>query len=212
VPGELRVLTIALVLAAHRSGPSVATACVHAGMQPPATRVRFIDPPAATLPANRLQMVVVFSAAMAAAPGQPHLSVLDPIGHDVHDAIRPAERPWNEPRTRYTFALDPTRVRPGGGSDEAVSYTLLVDQDWRDACGLPLAVPFLRRFRVGPPAAPATARGPDPACAPSRERAALPPSAGVGTPHGVVSPAAFNLTPVRLPFVTGPSETSLPCS
>lgn len=212
MPAELRVLMIALVLAAPAFRPAVTTTGAGADVQTPATRVRFIDPPGASLPANRLQMVIVFSAPMAPGPGLPHLTLLDAIGHEVHDAIRPADRPWNEPRTRYTFAFDPMRVRPGSPATAPVSYTLLVDRDWRDARGLPLAVPYLRLFRVGPPAAPATARGCKPACAPERRSAAGLASTGAAAPRGAVQTTPSNLTLALPPVDSGSLETPRICS
>ena len=65
---------------------------------------------------------------------------------------------WNGERTRYTLFFDPGRVktgiRPNDEMGRALSkgrrYTLVVDADWRDAYGRPLAAPFRHEFRAGP--------------------------------------------------------------
>ena len=66
---------------------------------------------------------------------------------------------WNAERTRFTMLFDPGRVKRGILPNEEMGralsdgrrYTLVVDTDWRDAAGQPLAAPFEREFRVGPP-------------------------------------------------------------
>jgi hypothetical protein len=65
---------------------------------------------------------------------------------------------WNEDRTRYTLLFDPGRVKQGITPNEEMgrslvagrTYTVTVDEGWRDAAGQPLASPFRHEFRVGP--------------------------------------------------------------
>lgn len=135
------------------------------------TRVVGVFPSAAEVPENQLRLYVVFSAPMSLGGGAAHVRLLDDANRIVDDPFLPLDvELWNEDRTRYTVLFDPGRVKRGILPNQEMGrslvagheYTLVVDEGWRDAAGQPLAAPFRRSFRVGPPAeraiAPATWR------------------------------------------------------
>ena len=93
----------------------------------------------------------------AAAAGTCACSTQD--GREVVDPFLPLEAElWNGDRTRYTLFFDPGRVKTGIRPNDEMGralvngrrYTLVVDADWRDAYGRPLAAPFRHEFRAGP--------------------------------------------------------------
>lgn len=126
----------------------------------PTTTVAGIYPTASVVPENQLRLYVHFSAPMGRQGGLEFIHLLDANRQPVVDPFLPLEAEfWNEDRTRYTVFFDPGRVKRGILPNEQMgralaagrTYTLVVDKDWRDATGLPLAAPFERTFRVGPP-------------------------------------------------------------
>ena len=126
----------------------------------PSTRVVAVYPTGPEVPENHLRLYIVFSAPMGLGSGNAHVRLLDEHGAPVADAFLPLDVDlWNADRTRYTVLYDPGRVkrgiRPNAELGRPLSadrrYTLAIDTAWRDAAGQPLAAPFRREFRVGPP-------------------------------------------------------------
>lgn len=126
----------------------------------PPTRIVEVYPTAAELPENQLRLYIAFSAPMGLASGAEHVRLLGENGREVDDPFLPLEvNLWNEDRTRYTVLFDPGRVKRGILPNEEMGrslvagrrYTLVVDATWQDDNGQPLAAPFRREFRVGPP-------------------------------------------------------------
>lgn len=126
----------------------------------PTTTVAGIYPTATVVPENQLRLYVHFSAPMGRQGGLEFIHLLDVKRQPVVDPFLPLEADfWNEDRTRYTVFFDPGRVKRGILPNEQMgralaagrTYTLVVDRAWRDAQGLPLAAPFERTFRAGPP-------------------------------------------------------------
>jgi hypothetical protein len=126
----------------------------------PTTRVVGVFPSATEIPENQLRLYISFSAPMGLAGGSKHVRLIDQTGRTVDDAFLPLEVDlWNDDRTRYTVLLDPGRVKRGILPNEEMGralivgqkYTVVVNESWRDAAGQPLARPFHREFRVGPP-------------------------------------------------------------
>lgn len=124
------------------------------------TRVAAVYPSAPEVPENQLRMYILFSAPMGLKGGAEHVRLLDERGGAVLDPFLPLDVDlWNEDRTRFTLLFDPGRVKRGILPNEQMGrslvagrkYTLTVDSAWRDAEGQPLAAPFRREFRVGPP-------------------------------------------------------------
>jgi hypothetical protein len=126
----------------------------------PSTVVTHVFPSGETVPANQLRMYIHFSAPMGRRGGQGHVRLLDERGQEVVDPFLPLEAElWNADRTRYTLFFDPGRqkrgIRPnremGSSLRERQRYTLIVDREWTDGHGQPLARAFTRTFRVGAP-------------------------------------------------------------
>jgi hypothetical protein len=147
----------------NAGGPNIVKATIEipAPSQSPSTRVVAFYPSGPELPANQLRLYIVFSAPMGLRDGAPHIKLLDDHGTAVPDPFLPLEVDlWNANRTRYTLLFDPGRVKRGILPNEEMGpsliggrkYTLVVDAGWSDAHGQPLAAPFRREFRVGPPA------------------------------------------------------------
>jgi hypothetical protein len=97
---------------------------------------------------------------MSLGGGSGYIHLLDETGRQVADPFLPLDVDlWNEDRTRYTVLFDPGRVKRGILPNEQMGrslvpgrkYTVIVDQGWLDDGGQPLAAPFRREFRVGPP-------------------------------------------------------------
>ncbi len=124
------------------------------------TRVVQVHPTAPEVPENQLRLYISFSAPMGLSGGSGYVHLIDEGGQVVVDPFLPLDVDlWNEDRTRYTVLFDPGRVKRGILPNEEMgrslvagrTYTLVVDREWRDAAGQPLAAPFRREFRVGPP-------------------------------------------------------------
>ena len=154
--------------------------------QRPATTVVEVYPTADVVPENLLRLYISFSAPMSFRGGTDHVHLLDGDGHVVEDPFLPLDVAlWNETRTRYTLLFDPGRVKRGILPHEQIgraitqghTYTLVIEREWRDGSGLPLAEPFSRRFTVGPP----DDRAIDPA-----EWQVSPPPAGTRDPVEVL--------------------------
>jgi hypothetical protein len=125
----------------------------------PTTRVVEVYPTALELPENQLRMYIAFSAPMGLRDGSEYIHLFDADGNAIEDPFLPLEvNLWNEDRTRFTLLFDPGRVKRGILPNEEMGrslvagrqYTLVVDADWQDAAGQPLAAPLRREFRVGP--------------------------------------------------------------
>jgi len=176
--------------------------------QRPATTVVEVYPSAEVVPENLLRLYIAFSAPMGFRGGTDYVHLFDGDGHVVEDPFLPLDVAlWNEDRTRYTLLFDPGRVKRGlvpyeqmgRAIAEGHTYTLVVEREWRDASGLPLAEPFSRRFTVGPP----DDRAIDPA-----EWQVSPPSAGTRDPVEVVFRRSLDYALLRraLLVVTDPGE------
>jgi hypothetical protein len=123
------------------------------------TRIVEVYPTAREVPENQLRLYIYFSAPMGLEGGLDHIRLLDETGRATEDPFLPLNVDlWNADRTRYTVLFDPGRVKRGVLPNEQMgrsltngrTYTLVVDESWRDAEGQPLAAPFRREFRVGP--------------------------------------------------------------
>ncbi len=126
----------------------------------PSTRVAAVYPSALEVPENHLRLYIVFSAPMGLGAAGPYIRLVDEHGGPLADPFLPLDVDlWNEDRTRFTVLYDPGRVKRGILPNEEMgrplaegqTYALEIDAGWRDAEGQPLAAPFRREFRVGPP-------------------------------------------------------------
>lgn len=122
----------------------------------PATRVEHIYPSAAILPANLLKLYIVFSAPMSRGEAWKRIHLLDEAGRPVKGAFLEIDQElWDPELRRLTVLFDPGRIKRdlfpnlqnGVPIVEGHKYTLLVDRDFTDARGVPLAEAFRKPFR-----------------------------------------------------------------
>jgi hypothetical protein len=125
----------------------------------PSTVVSHVYPSTDVVPENQLRLYIHFSAPMGLKGGLDYVSLLDERGEKVVDPFLPLDTEfWNADRTRYTVFFDPGRQKRGITPNQQMGrslepgrrYTLVVDREWRDGNGLPLATSFRRDFTVGP--------------------------------------------------------------
>ena len=119
-----------------------------------------IYPTSETLPENQLKLYIHFSAPMAGGDGLRFVKLLDENGNEVVDPFLSLGNAfWARDYRRYTVFFDPGRVKRGILPNEQMGrpildghrYTLVIDQEWRDAEGLSLAAPYRKKFIAGPP-------------------------------------------------------------
>ncbi len=128
-----------------------------AGARPTVVRV---DPSGDVVPENLLKFYVQFSAPMSRGEAYRRVRLLDAKGKPLNlPFLEIGEELWDASGTRLTLLFDPGRIKRGlrpreeqGTILEAgKSYTLQIDEGWPSASGQPLADPFRRTFRAGPP-------------------------------------------------------------
>jgi hypothetical protein len=129
--------------------------------QPRATTVvEAIYPSGRELPENLLKFYVHFSAPMARGDSYKYVRIVDRDGQEIPDAILEiGEELWDAEQRRLTLLFDPGRIKRGLKPNEDVGlplvagreYALVIDAEWRDAQGVPLAKPWRHDFRVTPP-------------------------------------------------------------
>jgi len=132
----------------------------------PAARVTQVYPSANILPSNQLRLYVYFSAPMSRGEAERHVHLLDASGHVLPGVFLPGEELWDPNDTRLTMTFDPGRIKRDLTSNRAMGppiaegrrYTLVIDREWRDANGQPLAETYRKIFRGGP----AVRQPPDP--------------------------------------------------
>jgi hypothetical protein len=112
-------------------------------------------------PENMLRFYVHFSAPMSRTSGVKFIHLVDEGGREEQDAILAAYADlWNDDATRLTVFFDPGRVKRGVGPNldlgraiiKGHRYAIVIDADWPDAQGQPLAEAFRREFTAGPAA------------------------------------------------------------
>lgn len=130
----------------------------------PSTRVLAMYPSAPTLPSNQLKLYLLFSAPMRSGDIWPKIHLIENVAGQVG---KPAVLPfveldqelWNPDHTRLTLLFDPGRIKRGVKPnvdmgpvlEEGKRYTLVIDRDFKDANGSPLAETFRHDFAAGPP-------------------------------------------------------------
>jgi hypothetical protein len=129
---------------------------------PPAstTRVVQVYPTTNVLPENQLKFYVCFSGPMESGEAWSHINLLDGAGKRVDLPFLEIDQElWNPEHTRLTVLFDPGRikrgVRPlvevGPSIQQGKKYALVIDREWRDGRGAPLAEPFRKQFGVEAP-------------------------------------------------------------
>jgi hypothetical protein len=125
----------------------------------PSTRVEQVYPTTSLLPDNQLKFYLHFSAPMRRGDAWRHIHLLDQAGKPVELPFLEVDQElWDREQMRFTVLFDPGRIKRGlvpladvgSAIEDGKQYTLVVDQEWRDARGAPLAAGFRKSFRVGP--------------------------------------------------------------
>jgi hypothetical protein len=157
------------------------------------TRVEHVYPSADVLPTNQLRLYIYFSAPMNRGEAEQRIHVLDAAGKIVPRVFLPGQELWDPENRRLTMTFDPGRIKRDLVSNRAMGppiadgrrYTLVIDRDWRDANGVPMAEEFRKTFRGGP----AVRRPPDP-----KTWKIVVPAAGSRTPLVVDFGRSMNYT------------------
>jgi hypothetical protein len=128
--------------------------------QGPATTITAVYPTQDLLPENQLKFYLHFSAPMSRGDIYRHLHLLNENGKVVDlPFLELDEELWDARQQRLTLLFDPGRIKRGLKPREDVgpvleegkSYTFVVDADWPDANGNPLAKGYRKSLRAGPP-------------------------------------------------------------
>ncbi len=145
----------------HPPGGTVVTTTIAAPQRAAssAARVEQVYPSGDVLPANTLRLYVYFSAAMSRGEAATHVRVLDDAGKPLQGIFLPREELWDPGNRRLTLTFDPGRIKRGLVANsrmgtpiaDGARYTLVIDREWPDAHGVPLASEYRKPFRGGPP-------------------------------------------------------------
>ncbi|HVU88073.1 MAG TPA: Ig-like domain-containing protein [Pirellulales bacterium] len=123
----------------------------------PATQIAHVYPTADRLPENHLKFYVHFSAPMSRGEAYERVHLLDADGHELPAVfLELGEELWDPAMQRFTLLFDPGRVKRGLVPREELGsvltagrdYTLVIDADWHDAQGQPLAAGLRKPFHV----------------------------------------------------------------
>jgi len=126
----------------------------------PAARLDRFYPSTNILPSNQLKVYLSFSQPMSRGGVWTHIHLIASDGKPVQLPFLEIDQElWDRDNRRLTALFDPGRIKRGVGPQEEMgevltegkTYTLVVDREMVDARGLPLAEPFRREFKVGPP-------------------------------------------------------------
>ncbi|QDU44214.1 hypothetical protein Mal52_26920 [Symmachiella dynata] len=127
---------------------------------PTITVVTEVFPSREQLPQNLLKFYLHFSAPMRAGDSYRYIHLLDENEKPIADPFLELDQElWNDSRTRFTLLFDPGRIKKGLKPHEDVGppllpgrhYTLVIDADWCDTQGNPLAAEFRKSFDVSVP-------------------------------------------------------------
>src|SRR5262245_60071898 len=123
------------------------------------TKVTAVYPSAAVLPENQLRFYLHFSAPMRLDEAYSHVKLLGEDGkQDKQAFLEVSGELWDPTGQRLTLLFQPGRTKRGLQPREEFGpilvpgkkYTLVIDKEWRDADGRPLAAGFEKRFTAGP--------------------------------------------------------------
>jgi hypothetical protein len=121
-----------------------------------ATRVDHVYPSASVLPSNVLKLYIVFSAPMSRGDAWKRIHLLGSDGRPVKNAFLELDQElWDPGMRRLTVLFDPGRVKRdltpnlqiGLPVVEGREYALVIDREFADARGLPLAEGVRKSFR-----------------------------------------------------------------
>lgn len=123
------------------------------------THVTHVYPSTGVLPSNTLKLYIYFSAPMSRGEAWQHIHMLDEKGQPLkYEFVEIQQELWDKDNTRLTVLFDPGRIKRGVLPNEQLGppiaegkqYTLLIDHNWQDARGVPLADDYRKAFRGGP--------------------------------------------------------------
>jgi hypothetical protein len=122
----------------------------------PTTRIEHVYPSTSLLPANTLKLYIFFSAPMQKGDSWKHLHLLRDGVPVSYPFLELDQELWDRDQRRFTVLFDPGRIKRGLASlaeagpamEEAHNYTLVIDRDWLDGKGQPLAQEFRKNFRT----------------------------------------------------------------
>jgi hypothetical protein len=126
----------------------------------PTTVVKQIYPSADVLPENVLKFYVHFSAPMRRGHIYDYIQLRNESGKPIElPFLEIDEELWDRSLTRLTLFIDPGRIKRGVRPLEEIGpsletgkrYSLVIDREWKDASGTPLAKTFEKHFKIGPP-------------------------------------------------------------
>lgn len=132
------------------------------------TKLVAIYPSSDRLPENLLKFYLHFSRPMARGEAYQRVHLLDQNGNALDlPFLELGEELWDREARRFTLFFDPGRIKRGLKPREEAGpvleanhrYTLVVDAEWSDATGQPLAASTTKSFECGP----ADEAPPDPA-------------------------------------------------
>jgi hypothetical protein len=112
------------------------------------TKVSAIYPTSDRVPANLLKLYIEFSAPMSDGEAERRVHLLDSNGREVAAAfLHVDEELWDASRKRLTVLFDPGRIKRGLRSNVedgaplagGRTFRVVIDKDWRDGDGRPLA-------------------------------------------------------------------------
>jgi hypothetical protein len=121
------------------------------------TRVAQVYPSTGVLPANQLKLYIYFSAPMRKGESWRHIRLLREDGsQEPYPFLELDQELWDRDQLRFTVLFDPGRIKRGLASlaeagpalEEGRRYTLVIDRQWLDGRGAPLADEFRKPFRV----------------------------------------------------------------
>lgn len=123
------------------------------------TYVERVYPSAKVLPENQLKFYIHFSAPMSRGEAAKRLHLFEEGGIEVKlPFLEIDEELWDKQQRRITVLFDPGRVKTGVTPNQEVGlalksgrrYTLMIDEEWKDAKEIPLKGAFKKEFAVGP--------------------------------------------------------------
>ena len=123
------------------------------------TYVEHIYPSASVLPENQLKFYIQFSAPMSKGEAAKRIHLIEEGGSEVKlPFLDIDEELWDRQQRRLTLLFDPGRIKTGVTPNEEVGlalkigrrYTLLIDEEWKDAKEIPLKGAFRKQFAAGP--------------------------------------------------------------
>lgn len=123
------------------------------------TYVERVYPSVNVLPENQLKFYIHFSAPMSKGEARKRLHLIEEGGQEVKlPFLEIDEELWDKQQRRLTVLFDPGRIKSGVTPNQEVGmalqagrrYTLVIDEEWRDAKEIPLKGSFKKPFAVGP--------------------------------------------------------------